>query len=339
LKLLGISGGRKMGNSEVLLRESLMAAEDLGMEVEVLRLAEVDVKPCRMCSVCVAELRGPEACVIKDDAAFIWNSIMDSDGLIISAPVYCLTPPGYLLQIRDRGFGPKVDVGYMIGRKALVEQGVEVFVDDRCFKARPGAFISVGGSVKQHWVSYGLAIFQTMTFSFQLELVDQMQVISTGLIKGQVLLNEEAVVRANTLGRHVAEAMGKAPSEMKWMGEEIGTCPVCHQNQITINKRNPVECPICGIKGELTIEDGEIKVTFSEEERSKSRLTIAGKMDHWFEYHPVDPEMASALGETSNLPPSREKELRSQITEGLQKYKAHKRSMRPPARVVKKTTM
>ena len=289
MKLLGISCGRKMGNSEILLREALMGAEELGRETEIISLLDVNIKPCIGCKICPAEITGKEACIIKDDAVFFWNKVMDCDGLILSGPVYCLTPPGYLLVIRDRLLASKSDVAWMMERKKLKEQGGKIFVDERCFKTRPGAFISVGGSVTPDWLSLGLSIFQTMTFSLQLELVDQMMVMGTNIIEGQVLLNDAAVSRARKLGRHVAEVMGKPAAEMKWKGDEKGTCPVCHQNELTIKNKNPVQCPICGIYGELKIENGEIKVIFSEEEQKRSRLTIAGKMEHWNEYHPSDP--------------------------------------------------
>ena len=46
-------------------------------------------------------------------------------------------------------------------------------------------------------------------------------------------------------------------------------------------KRSPVECAICGIKGELKEYSGEITVTFSEEQKSIARLTLAGKKLHF----------------------------------------------------------
>ena len=191
----------------------------------------------------------------------------------------------------------------------------------------------VGGSVTPDWLSLGLSIFQTMTFSLQLELVDQMMVMGTNIIEGQVLLNDAAVLRARNLGRHVAEVMGKPASEMKWKGEEPGTCPVCHQNELTIKNKNPVQCPICGIYGELKIENGEIKVTFSEDEQKRSRLTIAGKMEHWNEYHPADPEKAWELKQTSTIPPSKQKQLKDEIKRKMAKYKADKPCVKPPKKV------
>jgi multimeric flavodoxin WrbA len=336
MKLLGISCGRRMGNSEILLREALMGAAEYGVETEVLSLLDVDIKPCIGCKVCEAEITGKENCVIKDDAVFVWNKIMDCDGLIISGPVYCLTPPGYLFVIRDRLFGSKSDVAWMMERKKLKARGEKVFVDERCFKTRPGAFISVGGSVTPDWLSLGLSLFQTMTFSIQLEVVDQQMVLGTNIDKGQVLLNDTAMARVHQLGKNVAAVMGKPTAAMKWMGDEPGTCPVCHQNEITIKGKNPVQCPICGIYGELKIENGEIKVIFSESEQKRSRLNLAGKMEHWYEYHPAEPEKAWAANRTSTMPPAKQTQFTDEIKKKLSRYKADKPDVKPPR--VKKTS-
>ena len=338
MKLLGFSCGKRMGNSEVLLKEALMGAEELGVDVEILRMLDLDVRPCIQCKVCRWRQKGPEACVIKgDDAAFVWDTIMDCDGLIISAPVYSLTPPGYLLQIRDRAFGPKADVAWMMERKKLKAQGAEVFVDERCFKTRAGGLISDGGSVTPNWLSFGLSMLQTFTFSLQIEVVDQMQVLGAGVVAGQVALNEEAMARARKLGRQVAHEMGKPAAQMKWMGDEAGTCPVCRQNQLTIQKKNPVECPICGIVGELKITNDQITVTFSEKEQKRARLTIAGKLEHWIEYHPANPEIAYELQQTSSIPQSKEKQVMNEITKKLEKYKSYKTYIKPPSKMRKQT--
>jgi uncharacterized Zn finger protein (UPF0148 family) len=97
------------------------------------------------------------------------------------------------------------------------------------------------------------------------------------------VLNEEAMARARKLGRNVAQAMGKSEKEKSWMGDEPGTCPVCHSSLMTVTKKNPIECAICGIQGEIKVESDEITVTFREEEQKRARLTIAGKMEHYHE--------------------------------------------------------
>ena len=53
MKVLGISCGRKMGNSEILLKEALMAMEAEGAEIEMIRLHDMYIKPCLGCNGCI----------------------------------------------------------------------------------------------------------------------------------------------------------------------------------------------------------------------------------------------------------------------------------------------
>jgi multimeric flavodoxin WrbA/uncharacterized Zn finger protein (UPF0148 family) len=285
MKLLGLSCGRKMGNSEILLKEALMGAEELGVDVEVLRLLDLDIRPCKLCSMaCPWVLEGPEACVIKDDAPFFYNKVMDCDGLIISAPVYSLTPPGRLKMVGDRALGPKGDVAFKLEAKEMPGSGANI--DDRAFKNRAGGFISVGGAPYSDWVSLGLPLLHTMTFSLQIAIADQMQVLGAAE-RGSVVLDEKAIKRARILGRHVAEAMGKPFDEVKYMGDEPGTCPVCHTNLMLVGKTSTLECAICGIHGQMKVDGDKVTVVFPEEEQRKSRLTLEGKRIHFYEIRDV----------------------------------------------------
>ncbi|NLY38890.1 MAG: flavodoxin family protein [Firmicutes bacterium] len=314
MKLLGLSSGRRMGNSEILLKEALMGAEELGVEVEILRLLDMDIQPCKLCAMntCPWVMKAPEKCIIKDDAPFLWDKIMECDGLIISAPVYTLTPPGHLKMVFDRGFGPKADVVF---KKMEKEQGVDV--DERIFKSRVGAFISVGGAKYPNWVSLGLPILHTLTFSFQVAIVDQMQVLRAA-DEGAVVLDEAALSRARKLGRHVAEAMGKPFEEVEYKGEETGTCPVCHNNLLIVGKETLVECAVCGVKGTIKVEGNKVFVDFPEEEQKKSRLTEEGLRIHVQEIAEVRGAYAPRRHE---VPPK------------LEKYEKYKTPLKPPSKI------
>jgi len=281
MKLLGLSCGRKMQNTEVLVKEAMMGAEESGVEVGMIRLLDLDIRPCTGCTACVQSLvqGGPGKCVIKDDLHLVDEQLMECDGLILGAPVFVLTPHGLLKVMSDR-FGPSHDYAFrMEARKIRDAKGAGIGPDQRSFKNRVAGFISVGGAISPHWLSMGLPLMNLFTFPSHIHVVDQMQVL--GVVRwGHVVLNDEAMARARRLGRHVAQAMGKPESQLAWMGDETGTCPVCHSNLLTVPKRNPVECAICGIKGEIKVEGDEITVAFSEEEQKRARLTIAGKLEH-----------------------------------------------------------
>ena len=92
-----------------------------------------------------------------------------------------------------------------------------------------------------------------------------------------VLGNEPEMERMRIRGRNVADSLAAETEEdrVRWRGEEEGVCPVCHCDMLTVSKdRRSIECPVCGMYGSLTIEDGEIKAHFSEEE--KLRQDCAG---------------------------------------------------------------
>ena len=311
MKLLGLSAGRKMGNSEILLKEALIAAEEMGIEAEMLRLHDLNIKPCTGCTACVQGKNGlifggSGECVIKGDDMPLFNEkLWESDGIIISMPVFIFQPPGYLKVLCDR-CGPSHDQAFV--REAKKIAGGKSEVDQRIFKPRVGGFLSVGGAPNFDWHSLALPLMHTFTFPMEIKIVD-MYGVKAAAIPGQVALNDEAIARAGKLGQHVAGAMGKPEEQIRYMGDDTGTCPVCHCNAMIIGKESIVECAICGIKGELKEREGAITVTFSEEQQAISRLTLAGKARHFYEIADVQREFDTRKAE---LPPK------------LEKYKAYK---------------
>jgi multimeric flavodoxin WrbA/uncharacterized Zn finger protein (UPF0148 family) len=325
LKLLGLSCGSKPGagafgsaggNTEVLVKEALMEAEKHGLDIEFIRLLDLEIKPCIFCQNCLWMQKGPDFCPVRDDAAFLYDRIMDCDGLILGAPVYSMCPPGYLKVFDDRALGPKADVAFLLeGKKmgGIDWTGRPRFIDERAFKNRVGGLISVGGATTPNWLSFDHALLHVFTFSSHIRIVDKMRVL--GLSRdGHVVLNEKWLVRARRLGRNVAEAMKKPPEEVKWMGEP-GVCPVCHCDLITITgEGNVVECPVCGITGTLTVENNKIVVTFPKEQQEHSRLTMLGKKDHWVELN----ENAKVLMQRPDL---------DQVPKKLEKYVGYGESL------------
>jgi len=82
---------------------------------------------------------------------------------------------------------------------------------------------------------------------------------------------------------------------------------------LTVGKKNPVECPICGISGEIKVDGNEITVTFSEEEQKRSRLTLAGKMEHWVELRNNFPMIGQRIQKEG-----------MELPKKLEKYKGYK---------------
>lgn len=71
-----------------------------GVDTEILRLADHDLKICRGCKVCVT--RGEEFCPLHDDRDLIINKMLEADGVVIAAPNYSWQVPGLLKVFLDR---------------------------------------------------------------------------------------------------------------------------------------------------------------------------------------------------------------------------------------------
>ena len=101
-KIIGInSSPRLKGQASKLLDISLKAASLQGVKTEKIDLYLYRIEPCIGCVSRDQQLcRFP--CVIKDEANKIMDKILESDGMIISTPVYWYSPPGHLKNLIDR---------------------------------------------------------------------------------------------------------------------------------------------------------------------------------------------------------------------------------------------
>lgn len=264
-KIIGLSCGRINGNSETLLKEALMAAGELGVESEIIRAMELRLKPCTGCETCSMSLAkgGPARCAIKDDDV-PWiheKTVVENAALIISVPVYHLTANNYLTIINHRMLPP------MFNHPNVLE------------KTRVGGIISVGGG-ESEWTSLALLTANIFMQHTRL-LVDQFQV-NSATRPGRVLVQDESVARARTLGQNIAKAMLMPIEEVTYVGDERGTaCPVCHCDVLQVPEKLPnVVCPVCDVHGVLTGEGENMKVVWNEKDAKYPRFSPKGVADH-----------------------------------------------------------
>lgn len=286
MKVLGLSFGRKMKNCEILVKEALLEAEKHGAEVSFIRMIDMDIKTCTGCGGCGASLDrgGSGKCIIKDDLPFVDEAFLEADAIIVAAPVYALGPSGQLKQVIDR-FGPSHDLAFLTkeNEKRIAEGKTgDQLVDPRNFKQRYAGLISVGGATTSNWVSFGLVTMHILCFPAQIKVIDQIDAYGMGP-KGNPVLEDDYMEKFRRMGRNIVSAIGKPHAEVGWMGEEQGTCPVCHNNMLTVHGTTTVECPVCGIYGKLAVDGDKLTVTFSEAEQKRSRLNFDGKLEHWTE--------------------------------------------------------
>lgn len=91
MKVLGIClSPRKNGNSEILLRQALKGAKELGAKIEFLSIRKMKIEPCNGCLGC----RTAGVCRIKDDMRDVYPKLLEADGIIFATPVYFWSLPG-----------------------------------------------------------------------------------------------------------------------------------------------------------------------------------------------------------------------------------------------------
>jgi multimeric flavodoxin WrbA len=282
MKVLGLTCGRKMSNTEILVKEALMGAEEMGAEVEIVRLMDLNIRPCTGCNSCVIDLfekAGSGECVVKnDDFKFIDDKILECDGLILGSPVYEKAPQGLLKILNDR-MGPSHDLAFrIIAKKIREEKGITKGKgpDERSFKTRVASLFAVGGS---DWTTLALPMLQIFALPMNMTVVDQ-HVFNWTALPAIVVLKPEMLERARRSGRHVAETLKKPIEEAKYIGDP-GRCPICHSNVLELGKTTePVTCAVCGVKGTLKTKGDDYEMEVTEEAKALSHVLLSGKFHH-----------------------------------------------------------
>jgi multimeric flavodoxin WrbA len=297
-KLLGIGCGQPNGSAEILLKAALRAAEEAGAGVELARLDELRIPS------------GPDAAE-PDDAWWLWEQLVECDGLIVSTPIISRTVAARLKLLADRLLGPNADAA-IIEQLAAVKRGggspvVPFRVDERVLKPRVAGFIAVGGSLTSQWKTLTLPIMHTTTFSMHIAVVDQIQLEGAGTPRS-IVLDPVALERAARLGRNVATQMGRSFEDAEYRGDAPGVCPMCHLDVIVLTGRH-VECATCGASGELG-DDFTVRWT----DLRRSVISMNEKRAHYEE-----------IRETAQRHASRREEIETRAEE----YDAYDRIVRP----------
>ena len=273
MRVLGLSAGNPGGSAEILLSIALSAAEDSGAEAALVRLHDL-VLPTRPV--------GPDDAAGADDGPWLWDELMESDGLIVSTPIYSRTIAGVLKLVADRLSGPAADVAFAESHKqslAADETPPVAFpYDERVFRPRVAGFIAVGGSLGHAWKALALPLMHQMTFSSQIAVADQLLVGGAGMPRS-VVLDDVAVAGAARVGRSVGSQLGRGFDQVSYRGEP-GLCPLCHLSVVVVDG-DAVECATCGAGGRLIVEDGKSLIELNHPRRSI--IGIEEKRAHFVE--------------------------------------------------------
>jgi len=255
VKILGLNGSeRKLGNTEILIKEALMGAEEEGAQVEMLRLTDYKILPCDGLAPCVFE---NTRCNLKDDFNFIVDKIFENDGLVLGTPCYILESTAVIKQIIDRAFS----------------------INFRS-KARGKPAVIIVPYATRGWTPYAFLQPNMLLLFLGMEVIDR-ALIHTQAIN-EVLLYDKALVKARRMGKELAKAV--KTGDVSYRGEP-GICPICQDRVLRILRDDQtVECGVCGIKGKVVVEEGKIRVRFDKHAILNHRFTAENIYRH-FTYH------------------------------------------------------
>jgi multimeric flavodoxin WrbA len=126
MKVIGVCGSPRKGNTEWMLRTLLDEMQRRGAETEILLLRKMDVKMCRGCLTCEKggkERRGD--CIIKDDMAAVYPKLIAADAIVLATPGYMEMLSGLLKNFLDRtcAVWPRLE-GKRIAGLAVAEEGI-----------------------------------------------------------------------------------------------------------------------------------------------------------------------------------------------------------------------
>lgn len=276
IKVMGVTAGRKDSNSEILLKEALMACEEAGAEVTMINLKDFDILDCTGCTSCTIGMSQGKnvGCVLdeKDDKKKIMDVLLKQDAVIYSVPTYDLMPSAQYLAFAQRSLS--YETAFLETIKAIEH------------KDRVAGLISVGGSTRA-WQSMALEGLQATMFTTDMKVVDML--LATRVPgPAQCLLDDELIAKARKLGENIMTAVNTPVEERKWLGDEdMGWCPNCHSNALVLGEPQwdglfyPVECQVCGAGGNLEkTAEGKWKFVIQEDGLLKDRTTVEGRARH-----------------------------------------------------------
>lgn len=299
MKLLGITAGRKGGNTEILMKEALRAAEqEYGAEVSWLNLHDAKILPCTGCEACtmrVAMKHESPDCIHKgkDDMDKIMAELATAAGLIVSIPSFCMQPQGIWRVFTDRWLPYEWALQKQAG---LVDEAPE----------RVAGLITVGGAT-QNWMTMSLASLNTSMFMQSIKVVDMM--MATGCARpGHVVLKPEFIQQAHQMGLNVAKSTMVDYEKVEFLGREQGWCPVCHHNLMLRGKPHwdgtsfKYECAMCGAGGDLVAgDDGGIRFELAENGLEHCRIFTEGRENHGMEIGKIQKEFFENIEQAKPL--------------------------------------
>ena len=180
-------------NTLALLRPWLNAWRQAGHEAEVFSLYDMNIKPCTACRGCQNDWQRP-ACVVQDDMQPIFDSVLQSDLLLLATPIYSwfCTPPmkaalDRLVYATEKYYGPAGRGPSLLAGKTMAavttcgyrpEKGADLFLEAMVRWCKHGQLRWLGGLTERH-LGYNTEFMDeekdTRARAFAAEVIKEMQ--------------------------------------------------------------------------------------------------------------------------------------------------------------------
>lgn len=223
--LLGISSSpRKNGNSELFIKDIFKRMGE-GWELRMVRLPELDIKPCKACYRCLFD---PMRCPQEDDFLAALTLLAEADAYVVAAPVYLLSANGSLKGFLDRGlqFYGFVDRLWAKPAVAVAIAGID----------------GMEGSGKRDVESFVKLAMGDLRGS----------AVVYGALPGEALLTEGN----GEIAERLAQAILDPGMRLKPEGP---VCPLCGGDTFRFLPEGRARCMLCSGSGPWTGENGSLE--------------------------------------------------------------------------------
>lgn len=100
MKILALNGSPRgyQSSTRRLLAAACNGASEAGAETKILDICELEIQYCNACGTCYRT----GSCILDDDFGMVYGSLLSSDGVIFSSPVYINSVTAQLKTFIDR---------------------------------------------------------------------------------------------------------------------------------------------------------------------------------------------------------------------------------------------
>jgi hypothetical protein len=234
----------------------MLAALPDSVEKKMLRLADLNIEPCRACYACLPMGRD---CVIQDDFSDFLQQVREADAVIIASPVYFL--------------GMHTRLKLLCDRFIAVLNEAEQYTGRRCVVAVP---YGVEG-----WQGYGVEATVSFARFLHLDVVGVLPVHAAN--PGEAASPEVLVQVRELTGRLMESAPDRENKRfaVRQTANSAGiTCASCGSGVLRLSAKGEVTCTFCGAVGSLQAVEADGLVHCEWKEPDHFRYSVTGMREH-----------------------------------------------------------